>query len=78
MEQSGQVDRGAAAAAPDRDVEEPAEREADEGEPADEAGEERFYYKSRVRRLKALGLTESLAVGYRLSPRGQAFLAQGG
>ena len=45
---------------------------------ADEAGEERFYYKSRVRRLKALGLTESLAVGYRLSPRGQAFLAQGG
>lgn len=42
---------------------------------ADEAGEERFYYKSRVRRLKALGLTESLTVGYRLSPRGQAFLA---
>ena len=42
---------------------------------ADEAGEERFYYKSRVRRLKALGLTESLQVGYRLSPRGQAFLA---
>lgn len=42
---------------------------------ADEAGEERFYYKSRVRRLKALGLTESLTVGYRLSPRGHAFLA---
>lgn len=42
---------------------------------ADDAGEERFYYKSRVRRLKALGLTESLQVGYRLSPRGQAFLA---
>lgn len=42
---------------------------------AEEAGEERFYYKSRVRRLKALGLTESLQVGYRLSPRGQTFLA---
>lgn len=42
---------------------------------ADEAGQERFYYKTRVRRLKALGLTESLAVGYQLSPRGQAFLA---
>jgi biotin operon repressor len=30
--------------------------------------------KSNVRRLKALGLTESLSVGYRLSPRGQAWL----
>jgi hypothetical protein len=28
-----------------------------------------------VRRLKALGLTESLERGYRLSPRGQAYLA---
>jgi ribosomal protein S19E (S16A) len=27
-----------------------------------------------VRRLKALGLTESLERGYRLSPRGQAYL----
>ncbi|HEU5483774.1 MAG TPA: hypothetical protein VFU98_02615 [Microlunatus sp.] len=42
---------------------------------ADEAGQERFYFKTRVRRLKALGLTESLPVGYRLSPRGEAFLA---
>lgn len=42
---------------------------------ADRAGEERAYYKSRVRRLKGLGLTESLDVGYRLSPRGAAFLA---
>jgi hypothetical protein len=42
---------------------------------ADQAGQERFPFKTRVRRLKALGLTESLQVGYRLSPRGQAFLA---
>jgi hypothetical protein len=27
-----------------------------------------------VRKLKALGLTESLEIGYRLSPRGRAFL----
>jgi hypothetical protein len=27
-----------------------------------------------VRKLKALGLTESLEVGYRLSPRGRAYL----
>ena len=31
-------------------------------------------FKARVRRLKELGLTESLAVGYRLSPRGRAYL----
>ena len=31
-------------------------------------------FKARVRRLKELGLTESLAVGYQLSPRGRAFL----
>jgi hypothetical protein len=31
-------------------------------------------FKTRVRRLKELGLTESLKVGYRLSPRGQSFL----
>jgi hypothetical protein len=32
-------------------------------------------FKRRVRRLKEFGLTESLEVGYRLSPRGQAVLA---
>lgn len=32
-------------------------------------------FKTRVRRLKELGLTESLPVGYRLSPRGVAYLA---
>jgi hypothetical protein len=42
---------------------------------AAEAGSERRAYKMRVRRLKALGLTESLERGYRLSPRGRAYLA---
>ncbi len=42
---------------------------------ASEVGQERRTYKLRVRRLKALGLTESLERGYRLSPRGQAYLA---
>ena len=31
-----------------------------------------------MRKLKALGLTESLEVGYRLSPRGRAFLRRAG
>lgn len=30
-------------------------------------------FKRRVRRLKALGLTESLRIGYRVSPRGHAY-----
>lgn len=30
--------------------------------------------KADIRKLKALGLTESLTVGYRLSPRGRAYL----
>ena len=37
-------------------------------------GMERDPFKIRVRRLKDLGLTESLDVGYRISPRGQAVL----
>lgn len=44
-------------------------------------GRETLPFKADVRRLKALGLTESLDVGYRLSPRGRAFLdlpAKGG
>jgi hypothetical protein len=32
-------------------------------------------FKADVRKLKELGLTESLPVGYRLSPRGEAVLA---
>ena len=32
-------------------------------------------FKTNVRKLKTLGLTESLRIGYRLSPRGEAYLA---
>jgi DNA-binding MarR family transcriptional regulator len=35
-------------------------------------------FKARVRQLKELGLTESLEVGYRLSPRGRAVLRHHG
>jgi ribosomal protein S19E (S16A) len=35
---------------------------------------EKLRFKARVRQLKELGLTESLEVGYRLSPRGRALL----
>ena len=38
------------------------------------AGVETRRYKTDVRKLKELGLTESLEVGYRLSPRGRAYL----
>jgi hypothetical protein len=41
---------------------------------AAEMGSETQPFKTRVRRLKELGLTESLEVGYRLSPRGEAVL----
>jgi len=41
---------------------------------AERVGMERFAFKQRVRRLKAVGLTESLEVGYRLSPRGEVVL----
>ena len=33
-----------------------------------------LWLKTQIRKLKALGLTESLEVGYRLSPRGAALL----
>ena len=33
-------------------------------------------FKAKIRKLKALGLTESLKVGYRLSPRGEAVLGR--
>jgi hypothetical protein len=39
-------------------------------------GRETLPFKVDVRKLKALGLTESLPVGYRLSPRGRAYLAR--
>ncbi len=38
------------------------------------AGVETKRYKTDVRKLKELGLTESLEVGYRLSPRGRSYL----
>lgn len=41
---------------------------------AAKAGRETQAFKAEVRRLKELGLTESLETGYRLSPLGQAFL----
>ncbi|MGH8827304.1 MAG: hypothetical protein ACRDVZ_06825, partial [Jiangellaceae bacterium] len=44
------------------------------GDLAASLGRERAPFKLDVRKLKALGLTESLAVGYRLSPRGAAYL----
>lgn len=37
-------------------------------------GVERRPFKANVRRLKELGLTESLPTGYRLSPRGEVVL----
>jgi len=42
---------------------------------AERAGMERADFKLKIRKLKALGLTISLEVGYRLSPRGVALLA---
>jgi hypothetical protein len=41
---------------------------------APELGRETLAFKRDVRKLKELGLTESLEVGYRLSPRGHAVL----
>ena len=37
-------------------------------------GREVFAFKTDVRKLKALGLTLSLDVGYKLAPRGEAYL----
>jgi hypothetical protein len=42
---------------------------------AAQLGRETAPFKRDVRRLKELGLTESLEVGYRISPRGESFLA---
>ena len=44
--------------------------------PRASAGSEPLLFKRRVRQLKELGLTESLEVGYRLSPRGADVLAR--
>ena len=44
------------------------------GDLAAELGREMLPFKLDVRKLKNLGLTLSLEVGYRLSPRGEAYL----
>ncbi len=44
------------------------------GDLAARFGRARLPFKADVRKLKELGLTESLPVGYRLSPRGRAIL----
>jgi len=44
------------------------------GDLAVQIGVEKAAFKVKVRKLKGLGLTESLKVGYRLSPRGKAVL----
>lgn len=44
------------------------------GDLAEMLGLERLRFKQNVRKLKSLGLTESLEIGYRLSPRGESVL----
>jgi hypothetical protein len=44
------------------------------GDLADIEGLIKAKFKINVRKLKNLGLTESLEIGYRLSPRGRAYL----
>ena len=41
-------------------------------------GRETAPFKADVRKLKELGLTESLQIGYRLSPRGRAYYGYSG
>jgi hypothetical protein len=45
---------------------------------AQRLGRETLPFKVDVRKLKELGLTESLEIGYRLSPRGRVVLARMG
>ncbi len=45
---------------------------------AERMGRPTQVFKTDVRKLKEKGLTESLAIGYRLSPRGAAVLDHGG
>jgi hypothetical protein len=45
---------------------------------AAELGRDTPSFKRDVRKLKELGLTESLDIGYRLSPRGEAVVDEGG
>lgn len=64
-------------------VDEPDPRSVRAAQPATRAadlaagfGRETAPFKLDVRKLKHLGLTESLEVGYRLSPRGEAHLSE--
>jgi hypothetical protein len=41
---------------------------------ASSLGLERKWFKEHMRKLKELGLTESLQIGYRISPRGETVL----
>ena len=43
---------------------------------AEREGRPKLPWKADVRKLKELGLTESLSPGYRLSPRGAAYLSR--
>jgi DNA-binding transcriptional ArsR family regulator len=43
---------------------------------SERVGMDKLKLKARIRKLKELGLTESLDVGYRLSPRGRSFLGE--
>jgi hypothetical protein len=45
---------------------------------AKQMGQSTEIVKRNVRKLKELGLTESLEIGYRLSARGQRWLERGG
>lgn len=45
------------------------------GDMAEEMNMDKEWLKVNIRKLKALGLTESLHPGYRLSPRGEVLLA---
>jgi hypothetical protein len=46
------------------------------GDLAEAMGRDTPSFKRDVRKLKEMGLTESLEVGYRLSPRGEALLSR--
>lgn len=45
---------------------------------AEKLGRDKASLKVDVRKLKKLGLTQSLEVGYRISPRGQVFIDRSG
>jgi hypothetical protein len=47
-------------------------------DPAESLGLEKAVFKRSVRNLEGMGLTLSLRAGYRLSPRGEAYLRLSG